>query len=119
MTQLRREKKIGREEWMEQNPERGEEEEEEEEDEEVAERGSVGRLRGKEMLHNQLSRVFSCSLFSLLSSRSVFFFFSEWYRPIHLCQPDLCLPRCLAPLLFFVTVLISHSFLSYFPPFFL
>lgn len=35
----------------------------EEEDEEAAERGSVGRLRGKEMLHNQLSRVFSRSLY--------------------------------------------------------
>lgn len=56
---------------MEQNPEQGEEEE----DEEVVERGSVGRLRGKEMLHNQLSRVFLLLSFSLsLSSLFVFFF---------------------------------------------
>ena len=56
--------KAGREEWIEQNPEQGGEEEEEE-DEEV-ERGSVGRLRGKDMLHNQLSWVFSCSFSSYL-----------------------------------------------------
>ncbi len=52
-------------EFLEQNPECGEEEEEkeEEEEEEEVERGSVGRLRGMALLHNQLSRVFSCFLF--------------------------------------------------------
>lgn len=45
---------------MEQNPEQGEEEEKEEEE---VERGCVGGLRGKELLHDHISRVFSCCFF--------------------------------------------------------
>lgn len=74
MTQLRKGKQGGREGWIEQNPEEVEE----------VERGSVGRLRGKEMLHNQLSRVFSCSPFFPVLS---FLFLTD---AIHICQAYRC-----------------------------
>lgn len=68
---------------MEQNPEQGEEEEE------AVERGSVGRMRGTEMVHNKLSRVFSCSPLYFLH----FFWFD---RLIHSHHPSPCLPGSLA-----------------------
>lgn len=80
---------------MEQNPQRGEIEE----DEEEVERGSVGRLRGKEMLHNQLSRVFSCSPFVFTFFHFCLLFFLSDTGPF-ICQPYLCLPGCLALLVF-------------------
>lgn len=60
MTQLRKERERERDGWMEQNPEQREEEGKEEDEEEEVERGCVGGLRGKELLHNHISRVFSC-----------------------------------------------------------
>lgn len=42
----------------------------EEEDEEEVKRGIVGGLRGTEMLHNQLSRVFSSLFYSSIRSLS-------------------------------------------------
>lgn len=64
-------------------------------------RKSVGRLRGRETWHHQLSRVFSCSLFPLF-----FFFFLEGdfiydYAPSH------------PPSLFLSTL--NTSLLSFFP----
>lgn len=84
MTQLRKE----REGCMEQNPEQGEEEEE------AVERGSVGRMRGTEMVHNKLSRVFSCS---------PLYFFHFFFGLTDLFVPIILLPVCLALLLLLVS----------------
>lgn len=65
---------------MEQNP-RGEDEGKEDEGEEV-ERWSVGRLRGKEMLHNHLFQAFLPLHFSVSSTIN---HFTLHYQPAHLC----------------------------------
>jgi len=74
----------------------------------VVERGSVGRLRGKEMLHNQLSRVV-LPLALIPSSPSL--------SPSRLAHssPPLCL-FLLSPLLH-LSVCILTLFLPFSPPF--
>lgn len=86
MTQLREERGGGGGGggWIKQSPEQGEEEEMEEN--EGVERRCVGGLRGKELLHNHISRVFSCCF-----SPTLF-----WMVPsshIHPGRPYPCLSR--------------------------